>query len=190
VGRFVPLKGFDLCIRSFAQFYHELNPLQKDGVRLTIVGKGPQKKYLQELAVILNVSRQVRFLDWVDKNKLDEIYRRTDLLLFPSHEGAGMVIPEAFVYGIPVVCLDNTGPGESIDRDSGIKVPYQSYEKTVEGLAQAILRISSDPKFKTQLSLGARRRFESWFDWEVKGKMVHEMYNSLLEKKEGIKEPA
>jgi len=188
VGRFVPLKGFDLCIRSFAKFYHELNPLQKDGVRLTIVGKGPQKKYLEELASALNIKKQIRFIDWIAKDKLEKIYQRTDLFLFPSHEGAGMVIPEAFVYGIPVVCLDNTGPGESIDRNSGIKVPFDDYEETVESLAYAIARICGDPKFKEQLSRGARKRFETWFDWEVKGKIVHEIYKKILKQTGKVEE--
>lgn len=181
VGRFVPLKGFDLCIKAFAQFYHELNPLQKDAVRLTIVGKGPQKKYLKELAEILNVKKQIRFIDWIAKDKLEEIYEQTDLFLFPSHEGAGMVIPEAFVYGIPVVCLDNTGPGESIDRNSGIGVPYNNgYKATVESLALALQRICGDTKYQEQLSKGARQRYETWFDWEVKGKIVHNIYTKIL----------
>lgn len=183
VGRFVPLKGFDLCIQAFAQFYYELNPLQKDSVRLTIVGKGPQKKYLKKLAEILDVKKQIRFIDWIAKDKLEEIYEQTDLFLFPSHEGAGMVIPEAFVYGIPVVCLDNTGPGESIDRKSGIGVTYdKGYDQTVESLAMAVHRIAMDPQYKNQLSKGARERFESWFDWEAKGKIVNKLYGKVLQK--------
>lgn len=190
VGRFVPLKGFDLCIRSFAQFYHSLNPLQKDRVRLTLVGKGPRKKYLENLVSLLNVRKQVRFIDWIAKDKLEEIYQQTDVFLFPSHEGAGMVVPEAFVYGIPVICLDNTGPGESIDKYSGIKVPFieQGYKETVNHLANALERVCSDSKYRAQLSKGARNRYETWFNWEVKGKIVHKIYKKILAKDSSPKE--
>lgn len=188
IGRFVPLKGFDLTLKAFAKFYHELNPLQKDRVRLTIVGKGPQKKYLKKLATILDIKKQVRFIDWIEKEKLMEIYDQSDLFLFPSHEGAGMVIPEALGFGIPVVCLDNSGPGESIDEHSGIAVPYIEYEKSLDLLSQALHRIASDPQYQAELSKGARKRFETWFCWEEKGKMVHAWYEKILKKEKALSE--
>lgn len=180
IGRFVPLKGFDLTIRSFAKFYHELNPLRKDGVRLTIVGKGPYKNYLKRLAKELKVSEQIRFIDWIEKHKLEEIYKKSDIFLFPSHEGAGMVVPEAFVHGIPIICLDNSGPGESMDANSGIKVPFVDYEESLDLLAHAIHRLASDPAYRKVLATGARKRFETWFNWEAKGKMVNEIYEKIL----------
>ena len=93
-----------------------------------------------------------------------------------------MVIPEAFVYGIPVVCLRQfSGPGESIDKDSGIAVPYTTYEETVQNLAKAIDRIFSDTDYQQVLSEGARNRFESWFDWKVKGEIVNKIYGRNFE---------
>ena len=47
------------------------------------------------------------------------IFQNGVAFLFPSHEGAGMVVTEALSFGLPVICLDNAGPGELIDSSSG-----------------------------------------------------------------------
>ena len=184
VGRFVPLKGFDLCLRSFAHFYHALNPLRQQGIRLTLVGKGPEAPFLKALAEKLDITGVVRFVKWMPQDQLKDLYAQTDVFLFPSHEGAGMVIPEAFSNGIPVVCLDNSGPGESVTDQSGIRVPYGEYEQTVAGLASGLHQLYDDRKLHAALSLGARRRFESWFDWEVKGQILNEIYELIYEKED------
>ena len=44
------------------------------------------------------------------------------LFSFPSHEGAGMVVAEAMSFGLPVVCLNNEGPGEFITTNCGFAV--------------------------------------------------------------------
>ena len=184
IGRFVPLKGFDLCLKSFARFYHALNPLKQQGVKLTIVGKGPLAPFLKDMTQQLNVSEVVRFVEWMPNDQLKELYSATDVFLFPSHEGAGMVVPEAFSYGIPVVCLKNCGPGESVTEQSGIRVPYGEYEQTIAGLATGLRRLYDNTELHEQLSLGARRRFENWFDWEVKGQILNEIYELIDEKKD------
>jgi len=47
------------------------------------------------------------------------------IFLFPSFEGAGMVVIEAMAAGLPVVCLDYSGPGEIVTDECGIKIkPY------------------------------------------------------------------
>ena len=91
-----------------------------------------------------------------------------------------MVIPEALSYGIPVVCLDNAGPGESITPDCGVAVPVKTYKETIEGLTNALVNLYGNPIRLKQMSLAARKRFETWFDWEEKAKIVDRWYDELL----------
>lgn len=42
---------------------------------------------------------------------------KSDIFLFPSFEGGGMVVLEAMAAGLPVVCLDYGGPGEMVTDD-------------------------------------------------------------------------
>ncbi|MEM7368419.1 MAG: glycosyltransferase family 4 protein [Bacteroidota bacterium] len=181
IGRFVPLKGFDLTLKAFSRFYHQLSAADRDRVRLNLVGKGPLKEWLSSLAEELGVLPAVRFIAWMPQEELASLYRQTDVFLFPSHEGAGMVIPEALSYGIPVICLDNAGPGESITADCGIAVPCETYEDTVTALANALNRLFEDPFRLREMGLAARRRFDTWFNWEEKARKVQQWYEELLQ---------
>lgn len=182
VGRFVPLKGFDLALRSFAAFWHMLSPAERSGVRLTIVGKGPQEKALKQMAADLALGNSVRFIAWMPQEELMNLYQETDVFLFPSHEGAGMVIPEALSYGVPIVCLDNIGPGELVNETCALRVPYGTYQETVDGLAREVECLYRDKDFRFSLSVGAIQRFATMFDWERKGKQLSQIYSQLASK--------
>tara|TARA_B100000214_G_C23973964_1_gene631758 strand:- start:1931 stop:3193 length:1263 start_codon:yes stop_codon:yes gene_type:complete len=50
------------------------------------------------------------FSGHISKIKMDEIYRNSDILVFPSlADGFGLSVVEALSYGIPVICSKNTG---------------------------------------------------------------------------------
>ncbi|MEL6670630.1 MAG: glycosyltransferase family 4 protein [Bacteroidota bacterium] len=181
VGRFVPIKGIDLAILAYARFFQQLNPLQKSRVRLTIVGKGPWQAALQDLAASFTLGNSLRFVSWMPQEDLRSLYQQSQVFLFPSHEGAGMVVPEAFSYGLPVVCLNNIGPGEFVTPQSGIKVPGGTYQETADQLASALGRLYASPTLLTSLKQGAKTRFDQWFNWEVKAALIHQLYEEILE---------
>jgi glycosyltransferase involved in cell wall biosynthesis len=180
VGRFVPLKGFDLSIKAFASFFHSLSAAQQGRVRLRLVGKGPLLAQMKAMVKELDIEQAVVFVEWVEKEKLDAMYRDASAFLFPSHEGAGMVVAEAMSYGLPVICLDNCGPGEFVTEGAGIRVPYEDYDETISHLSDAMRRLFGDQAIHQRLSSGARARFEDFFDWDAKGESLRSMYNELL----------
>ncbi|NNC96173.1 MAG: glycosyltransferase family 4 protein [Chitinophagales bacterium] len=179
VGRFVPLKGFDVTIRSFAKFYDQLDDAGKKESRLTLVGKGPEKDRLVGICNELGISHAVTFIDWIERSKLDEIYRDASIFLFPSHEGAGMVVPEAMSYGLPVLCFDNVGPGEFVNEHSGVKTPYLAYNKSVEMFADCLKRLHSDRFWLYRLSVGARDRYVRVFEWNTRGELLKQIYQEI-----------
>ena len=181
VGRFVPLKGFDMTLRAFAEFYRRLSPEQQARTRLSLVGKGPLKEWLVSLSEKLLIAEAVDFISWMPQSEFKELYRQTEVFLFPSHEGAGMVVPEAFANGVPVVCFDNSGPGEFVTETSGLKAPYGQYGSSVEAFASHLLHLFHDRDHLKRLSEGARERFETWFDWEVKGRIVNQLYENIIQ---------
>ncbi len=87
------------------------------------------------------------------------LFQIASCFLFPSHEGAGMVVAEALSFGLPVVCLDNCGPGEFICENSGFAVPIGSYDNTVSALAAALSKLYQDPTLLESIRNGARARF-------------------------------
>ncbi len=180
VGRFVPLKGFDLTLRAFAHFYHQLETTAKTQVRLTLVGKGPERERLQALARELKIEDGVAWIEWIQQQDLWKIYQRSALFCFPSHEGAGMVVPEALAAGLPILCLDNSGPGEFINDSCGRKVPYGTYEETVLALSEQLNLLYAKKHLRQELSDGARRRHAEAFTWEHKGEILREIYAQIL----------
>ncbi|ABG60138.1 glycosyltransferase [Cytophaga hutchinsonii] len=179
VGRLVPLKGFDITLKAFHVFFNTLSGEQKKCVQLHLVGKGPLLNFLKNEIKVLGLENAVLITEWVEKEKMKDIYTNASVFLFPSHEGAGMVVPEALSYGLPVICFDNEGPGEFIDSSCGLKVPYSNYSNSVEAFSKQLGLLFQDSNLYRDLSIGALKTFNSTFDWNIKGDILRDVYNSL-----------
>jgi glycosyltransferase involved in cell wall biosynthesis len=181
-GRFVPLKGFDLSIKAFADFFHKLDKTDRSRVKLTLVGSGPMKEQMQRDIKSLGIENHVEIVSWIARTELMDMFKKSALFLFPSHEGAGMVVAEALSFGVPVACLDNDGPGEFITPECGIAVQPQSYQGTVDALSQAIGQLFSQPEKHREMRKAARKRFEDAFDWDNRSEQLHAIYQEVLQK--------
>jgi len=80
---------------------------------LTVVGDGPERKLLQAMA-----GPRARFVGYVDDQRLDELYRSHESLLFCGEEDFGIVPVEAIGRGCPVVALARGGAIETIEAGS------------------------------------------------------------------------
>lgn len=179
VGRFVPLKGFDLTIRSFIEFISQLEEKDKAKCKLILVGAGEQKALYESLIERSGMNDFIEIKEWIERKELMKLYNSSSVFLFPSHEGAGMVVPEALCFGLPVICLQNEGPGEFINNSCGITVPKQNYKKTLEELSMALVRLYLDEPLRKKLSLGARKQYIEKFSWEKRGEQLNEIYNRM-----------
>jgi glycosyltransferase involved in cell wall biosynthesis len=178
-GRLVPLKGFDLSILAFASFFKTLTQVEKSKCKLIIVGSGPEEQFLKNLAEKNGVKEHVQFINWIERNELLKLYSGSSAFLFPSHEGAGMVVAEALSFGLPVICLNNAGPGEFITSDCGFAIPPADYQHTVANLSNAINTLYNDQTQLKQMSIKARERFENYFNWDNRGIKLHAIYQNL-----------
>ncbi len=181
VGRFVPLKGFDVTIKSFALFAKKLSDKDRKEVRLILVGKGPLKSYLENLIYQQGVLGLVEIIEWIPMNELMKLYQRSHVFLFPSHEGAGMVVVEALSYGLPVVCFDNNGPGELVNDNCAFRVPYMQYDKTIKEFAQYLRILFSDKHLYAKMSKEALKTVKNKYIWDVKGNMLDSIYRQAIE---------
>lgn len=82
---------------------------------------------------------------------------RADVALVPMLSGGGtrIKILESFAYGVPVV--STTVGAEGIDVENGVHLLLAD---TPEGLAEACVRVLSDPELAGALAHRARRRYE------------------------------
>lgn len=180
VGRFVSLKGFEITILSFCDFLKKLKVEERGNVKLILVGKGPLLPFFHEIISKNRVENNVEIINWISRDELRNIYIKSSIFFFPSHEGAGMVVPEALSYGLPVLCLDNCGPGEMITSDCGIKIKYVDVNSVVALFSLELSRLFSNKILLKTLSKGARKRFETTFDWDLKSELLKDIYLKLL----------
>ncbi len=92
-------KGVDTVLRALADVERP--------TEMFIVGEGPRREILEEMASACRSRHSVRFLGRVPYDQVPELMREADALLFPSrHDGFGMVTMEALAAGRPVVASD------------------------------------------------------------------------------------
>jgi len=96
VAHLYPRKGVDTLLRAFAR-------LRPNAV-LRIVGIGPEKSRLEQLARTLGIDDRVRFLGLLPFHDLTSEYRNATVFALPSsQEGFGIVFLEAMASSLPIV---------------------------------------------------------------------------------------
>jgi glycosyltransferase involved in cell wall biosynthesis len=178
-GRLVPLKGFDMTIRAFAIFLRNLPSKSRERCELQIVGAGPELNTYKRLCSEFGIEQQTKFVSWIGRNDLMNEFKKASAFVFPSHEGAGMVVAEALSFGLPVICLDNCGPGEFINKDCGFAVSYTDYDQTVREISAGIKKLFNDPDLSKRMALSARERFLTHFHWDQRGEQFRKVYLNL-----------
>lgn len=179
-ARMVPLKGFDMVIAAFAQFYALLPTTQQGRVRLLLIGSGPEEARLQTLVQTYHLGGCTEHRPWLDRAELLTIYQQAAVFFFPSHEGAGMVVAEAMSYGVPVLCYANEGPGELTPPASVLKVPYRSYEANVDDFAGLLMRLYSSPALQAAEAVLCRRHVAEHHTWGQRGHQLNRVYQHIL----------
>lgn len=99
VGRLCKRKGQDDLLRAFARLHDE-----RPETHLDIVGKGPQRDQLAQLASRLGITDAVTFHGFVSHEEKVRLLNQAELFVFASkQEGFGLALLEAMAAGLPVV---------------------------------------------------------------------------------------
>jgi len=134
VGRLEANKRVDLIIRGLAQ--------ADRATRLVVVGEGPLRSDLEELAERERILDRVTFTGALDDLALIVLYAGALGIVFPPYdEDYGYITLEAFLSRKPVITTtDAGGPLEFVtDRVTGLIV-----EPTPEAVGSAIARLAAD----------------------------------------------
>ncbi len=139
VGGLVPRKACDLALRAAAPI------LRSDLARFTVIGDGPERKRLEELARSLGIEKAVIFSGWLDHTEVLRHLRSADVFVFPSlrDNGAGVVF-EALASGAVPVVADFGGPGDIVHPDVGYKVSLTNETDIVAQMERALAELAHD----------------------------------------------
>lgn len=172
-GRLDYRKGlFDLieCARYICKDYSDVSFL--------IVGKGILLDNLRRRVDKLDLKERVRFLGFVDKETLIQLYQNATIYVLPSHyEGLPTVLLEAMSCGLSVVATSVSGNLDVINNgENGILVPPKSPKK----MADAISLLLNNADMRERLQRNARKTIEEKYSWEVISNKYLKYYESLL----------
>lgn len=172
VGKLDFRKQLSLAIRTIAR-------LNNKNIRLHIVGGGNSSKY-KSLAESLNISHQCIWHGTVSHDEVQKIMQRSDILFFTSvAEGTPHVVLEAIGNGLPVICFDVCGHGDSVNDKVGIKIPLSNPRQSIEDFANAISLLEKDRTLQKQMSENCKQRQEE-LSWNNKTLQMVKLYNKIL----------
>jgi glycosyltransferase involved in cell wall biosynthesis len=120
------------------------------GVRLVIVGDGPERRKMEELVGSLGLSDLVSFLGV--RQDIPELLRTAGVMwLLSEREGMPMVLLEAMASGLPVIATDVPGINELIaPGGNGLLVPLDD----PLAVAETTRRLWGDPQLAEALKTG------------------------------------
>ncbi|MGB9938725.1 glycosyltransferase family 4 protein [Methanosarcina sp.] len=174
-GRLIKEKNVDLLIKA-------VDFLKADfpNLRCCIVGDGPEKAGLVELAKKTGVYGNVEFAGFQEYGALIGKIKASKVLVLPSgREGFGMVVIEAFACGVPVVTVRakyNAAQGLIENGVDGLVV-----EKEYREIAKALQKIIEKNSNYRGISEAAFRKAKN-YDWEEIIEKVCLVYEDYMKK--------
>ena len=99
VSRLINYKKCDLVIEAFNDI----------GLPLKIIGRGPDKPYLQSIA-----KKNIEFLGFLSDEEIKKYYREAKAFVFAAEEDFGIVPIEAMAAGRPVIAYAGGGSLETV----------------------------------------------------------------------------
>lgn len=174
VGRLVALKNVETAIHALA-----IIGQKQQNIRLTIVGDGPLRASLTQLAQELNLLDRIRFVGTVAQFEAIRIMEESHIFIFPSlKEGGAWSLMEAMAVGLPVICLDTSGMHIITDDECAIRIPPTTPQETTRLFAEAIGKLASSSQLRKQMGAASHQRIRNHFLWGDKGTF---MKNLLLQ---------
>jgi len=129
VGRLAARKGHGLLLRAFAM------SAESTDSHLVIIGRGSLRSKLNRMSSKLGISDRVSIESGMGFEEISEMYRSSDLVIYPSYyEGQGLIPLEAMSSGTPVVTVDHGPLPEMVDDSVGALFELGSAESLSEAI--------------------------------------------------------
>jgi glycosyltransferase involved in cell wall biosynthesis len=175
VGRFSKEKGFEYLLKSFKLVLEK----RKDIKLVIIGGKRDYIRVIKKLAKNLGILDNILILSNVSDEEVYSAFKHAELVVIPSiYEPFGIVALEAMYYGKPIVAFKVGGLKEIVkNKVNGVLVR----ERNVGELANAIIKILSNPKTREKISRN-NKRFVKNFDRRNFVDFVNSFYEGILKK--------
>jgi len=155
-GRLVSTKGVSVLLQA-ARILRQ----QGRSFELLIIGDGPERSHLEELANDLELTPWVSFVGRLPAAQLDAALDRSTLLVVPSRSGEvfGLVLAENMLRGIPVVASDL---GAFVEVLGGVGAIFRDGDAA--DLAGRVSKLLDDPQAAASLGRLGRQRVLDFYN--------------------------
>jgi glycosyltransferase involved in cell wall biosynthesis len=173
VGRLSAEKGVPLLVDATERLAHSF-----PGLRLTLVGDGPQRRGLEADVTRRGLGGRVVFAGYRSQAEVAEMLARSDILVLPSFaEGVPVTLMEAMAAGRPVVTTRIAGIPELVeDGVSGRVVAPGSVDDLVDGIA-GLLR---DPDGRRRMGAAGRDKVAADFETRTETARLARLFEASL----------
>jgi glycosyltransferase involved in cell wall biosynthesis len=171
-GRLVSHKGLHVLLAALAAV--------KTSWRLQVAGEGHDAERLKHLCGELGLNSRVEFLGRVSRSRMEELYRDAAAVVAPSvwPEPFGMVGPEAFSWGRPVIASAIAGINEwLVDGETGLAVKPGDAAQ----LAAQIGRLLDDPGLQDRLGGAGRELVRRRFTFTAHVEKLIEVFDHAID---------
>lgn len=151
VGNLIAIKRHTLLLRAFARVLRDVPDCS-----LQIIGDGPEREKLGQLATELGIANSVHFSGRQSRDYVAEAMRRCAIFVLPStYEGLGCVYLEAMACAKPAIGCRGQGIEEIIEHGkSGMLItPENEHE-----LSNSMLTLLRDKELRQEMGKNARAK--------------------------------
>jgi phosphatidylinositol alpha-1,6-mannosyltransferase len=167
-------KGFDVMVRAMP-----LIRAQVPEVHWVVVGDGPLRGEVEQLAAAHVVNGAAEFVGHVSDEERDALFQESSVFAMPSRlpagrlggEGFGIVFLEAGAHGLPVVAGNVGGAVDAVvDGETGLLVDPTDHVAVASAISQLLL----EPERAAALGHAGRERAQD-FAWPQVAQRVEQV---------------
>ncbi|TMM58204.1 glycosyltransferase family 4 protein [Maribacter algarum] len=178
VGRMNYWKGFLYAVKGFHRF------LEAGGSgTLELFGDGKEMSSIEKYINKNKLENSIFVRGFVDNAKIKMKMVESDVLIHPSfREGGSWSIMEAMSYGLPIICLDTSGPKDMVTENCGLLIDLKSSKMICEQIGDGLMELSHNEKKYLDLSTNAQKRIMTEYTWVRRKEQICHIYEDVLNK--------
>ncbi len=152
IGRLIPRKGYEILLSAWRDVPR---------ANLIIVGGGPLRARLEDMAVELGIAKRVAVRGFVPEEIKHQLLQAADgYVSAADHEGFGLVFLEAMAAGLPIIATNMGGHTDFLRAEqNALLVPPGN----AAALASAVRRLISDQELRESIGKRNRQQVASYY---------------------------
>ena len=170
-GRLSFSKGVDTILEA-------LTLLGDRAPDLVMVGRGPEKAFIEKEIAAKKLKGKVSLRDWASHDELGRLLTRASVSLIPSREeNFSLAVLACMAVGTPLITTPVGGTPEVLTHEeNGLLVEAGD----AAGLAEALRRYRNDPGFAAKMGAAASQKTRAHFTWQETARKFEALYETIL----------